>query len=409
MIRIKDVIKNSPADKAGIKSGDFLISVNMNEIGDVLDYMYYCADNILKVKLSDREVIIKKDEYSNLGLEFESFLMSEQRSCKNNCIFCFIEQNPPNMRETVYFKDDDSRLSFLQGNYISLTNLTEREVERIIKMRLSVNVSVHTTDETLRCKMLGNKKAGEALGHLYKMARAGIELNCQIVICPGVNDGVQLDKTLTDLTALGESIKSIACVPVGITKFRKNLKPLDKEAALNALEIIEKYKSKNVFASDELYITAGRNLPNYTEYEGDFPQYENGVGMIALLEHEFADACHGQAGNARKEKSIATGVSAAPFLERLLKNLNVKIFPIENNFFGKSVTVAGLVTGGDLIEQLLPFKNELGEELLIPETMLRKNDDVFLDNITVGEVEAALGVKVKAVEVDGYKLYEALI
>ena len=542
MIEITNVIENSPAHKAGIKSGNFLISINMNEIGDILDYMYYSADNILKVELFDkisRKTLtkkVKKGEYDDLGLEFDTFLMSNERSCANNCIFCFIDQlprKPRPMRDSLYFKDDDARLSFLQGNYISLTNLTEREVKRIIKMRLALNVSVHTTNKVLRCHMLGNPRAGEALEHLYEIARAGVELNCQVVICPEVNDGAELQRTLEDLTALKPAVKSIACVPVGITKHRENLtplKPFDKESALAALEIIHKFSDRAVFASDELYITAGIIPPDYTNYDkkyddsddsdndfGAFPQYENGVGMIALLQQEFSEACgiatrlgaHGggaaqiggeaaqdgggaaqdggeaaqdgggaaqnggeaaqisggaaQSGGGAAQhphpprKSIATGVSAAPFLKELLekhsfisgenakkppfvptenmknrplekppfisdenvknrpleKNSftsgeNVKIYPIENNFFGKTVTVAGLVTGGDLIQQLLPHKAHLGEELLIPAVMLRADGDMFLDDVTPAEVEAALGVKVRVIAVDGYELYDAL-
>jgi putative radical SAM enzyme (TIGR03279 family) len=390
-MKITNVIKNSPADKAGIKAGSRLVSINNQEIHDCLDYMFYGDD---------------------FGLEFGSYLMDEQRHCANKCIFCFIDQLPPNMRETLYFKDDDSRLSFLQGNYISLTNLTEREVARIIKMRLSVNVSVHTTDKALRVKMLGNPKAGEVLDYLARITRGGPEVNCQIVICPGINDGAVLEQTLADLIKLG--VKSIACVPVGLTKFREGLTPLvpfGRESAAAALEIIEKY---NAYASDELFLLAERELPPY-EYYGDFPQYENGVGMLRLLEHEF-NAMRVGARNARPEstrttnghpyrKSIATGVSAAPFIKQLVGE-SAQVYAIKNDFLGHSVTVAGLITGGDLINQLR--NQNLGEELLIPETMLRAGEDVFLDDVTVGDVENALGVKVRAVAVDGGELYDAL-
>ncbi|MCL2697769.1 MAG: DUF512 domain-containing protein [Oscillospiraceae bacterium] len=379
-MKIINVIKNSPAGKAGIKAGSRLISINGHGIHDCLDYMFYGDD---------------------FGLEFETFLMDKQRHCKNKCIFCFIDQLPKNMRETLYFKDDDSRLSFLQGNYISLTNLTEREVRRIINMKLSVNVSVHTTDKALRVKMLGNKNAGEALEHLYRIARANTPINCQVVICPGVNDGAHLEKTLSDLASLG--VSSIACVPVGLTKFRKNLTPLvpfNKESANAALEIIEKHE--NVYASDELYLLAERELPAFEQY-GDFPQYENGVGMLRLLEHEFG----GKKLKAKRKKSIATGVSAAPFIKKLAGE-SAQVYAIKNDFFGHSVTVAGLITGGDLIKQLLPHRGSLGEELLIPATMLRAGEDVFLDDVTVGDVEKELGVKVRVVEIDGAALYGAL-
>ncbi|MCL1823766.1 MAG: DUF512 domain-containing protein [Oscillospiraceae bacterium] len=443
MITIKNVIKNSPADKAGIKSGELLISLNGEKIADVLDYMFYAAEKNIIITLKDRDAVIKKDEYEDLGLEFDSFLMSESQRCRNKCIFCFIDQLPPkeevnlSLRETLYFKDDDSRLSFLQGNYISLTNLTERDVTRIIKMKLGLNVSVHTTNPELRVQMLGNPHAGEALRKLYKItqnfASGGPAVNAQIVICPGINDGAELEKTLTDLTAL-EAVKSIACVPVGLTKFREKLAPLmtfDKQSAIAALEIISRFKNKSVFASDELYILAEKNLPEY-EFYGDFPQYENGVGMLTLLEHEFmnavGDALRGvpqniseyplgqnisgrHAGRPLQKKSLATGVLAQPYLEKLVEisDANVQVHAIRNDFFGEKITVAGLVTGQDLIKQLLPYKNNLGKELLIPKTMLRANDDVFLDDVTVNDVQNALNIKVRAVDVDGFELYEAFM
>lgn len=391
-MKIKNVIKNSPADKAGIKVGDSLVSVNGHEITDILDYMFYGDD---------------------FGLEFDTFLMSEQRHCRNKCIFCFIDQLPPGMRETLYFKDDDSRLSFLQGNYISLTNLTKREVGRIIKMKLGVNVSVHTTDKALRVKMLGNKRAGEALEHLYRIAEAGgSSVNCQIVICPGINDGINLEKTLADLTALPFGINSIACVPVGLTGFRRNLTPLtafNRQSACAALEIIEKHE--NVYASDELYLLAERELPAFEHY-GAFPQYENGVGMLRLLEQEF-NICLTKSGKVQnpRKKSLATGVSAAPFIAELIKKsgANMQIYAIKNDFFGHSVTVAGLITGKDLINQLLPHKNNLGEKLLIPSTMLRAGENVFLDDVSVEDVHNALEIEVEAVDVDGAELYDVLI
>ncbi|MCL2693540.1 MAG: DUF512 domain-containing protein [Oscillospiraceae bacterium] len=388
-MKIINVIPNSPADKAGIKSGSSLISVNGQKITDVLDYMFYADD---------------------FGLEFETFLMDEQKNCANKCIFCFIDQLPPDMRKTLYFKDDDARLSFLQGNYISLTNLTHADTERIIKMKLSVNVSVHTTDEALRRHMLGNPNAGKALEHLYAMARAGVELNCQVVLCPGVNDGIHLEKTLTDLTALG--VNSIACVPVGLTKYREGLTklvPFGKESARKTLDIIDSFRRAvgvTPYASDELYLLAQRELPDVEHY-GGFPQYENGVGMLRLFEHEFSQCIGGAPGGSRKRprpthgKSIATGVLAAPFIKKLVGE-NAQVHAIKNNFFGESVTVAGLVTGRDLIEQLR--SKDLGEELLIPAAMLRAGEDVFLDDMTVADVEKALGVKVTAVNTDGGEL-----
>ncbi|MDR2559305.1 MAG: DUF512 domain-containing protein [Oscillospiraceae bacterium] len=445
-MKIINVIKNSPADKAGIKAGSRLVSINGQNIHDCLDYMFYGDD---------------------FGLEFETYLMDEERHCNNKCVFCFIDQLPPRissdtqggLRETLYFKDDDSRLSFLQGNYISLTNLTERDVERIIKMKLSMNVSVHTTDKALRCEMIGNKNAGEVLEYLYRMAKAGVELNCQVVICPGINDGAYLKKTLADLTAM--NVNSIACVPVGLTKYRENLTPLrpfNKESANAALEIINSFgfaDGVTPYASDELYLLAERELPPYEHY-GDFPQYENGVGMLRLLEHEFARAVCNRPVTARccRKKSIATGVSAAPFIKELVKksSANVQVYAIKNDFFGHSVTVAGLITGQDLINQLRSC--DLGEELLIPTAMLRvkmprassrrayqhrvssrrayqhrassrrayrhrvssrrvnqhrAEEDVFLDDVTVKDVQAALGIPVRVIEIDGAALYDALL
>ena len=379
-MKILNVIPASPADKAGIKPGSRLVSVNGSEINDVLDYMFYGDD---------------------FGLEFETYLMDEQKHCRNKCIFCFIDQLPCGMRNTLYFKDDDSRLSFLQGNYISLTNLTERDVHRIIEMKLSLNVSVHTTDKNLRVRMLGNPEAGRVLDYLYMIAGAGVEVNAQIVICPGINDGDELEKTLTDLSAL--KLNSIACVPVGLTKHREGLEPLmpfTRETANAALDIIEKYG--RTYASDELYLIAGRELPGVEHYE-DFPQYENGVGMIRLFNAQFT--MRNSQCAIRNRRSIATGVLAAPYIRELVGG-NVPVYAIRNDFFGESVTVAGLVTGQDLIAQLCGC--ELGEELLIPATMLRAGEDVFLDDVTVGDVEKALGVRVRAVDVDGAELYRAL-
>jgi putative radical SAM enzyme (TIGR03279 family) len=301
------------------------------------------------------------------------------------------------MRETLYFKDDDSRLSFLQGNYISLTNLTTKAVRRIIKMKLSVNVSVHTTNKDLRVRMLGNPNAGKALEHLYEIAAAGVNINAQIVLCPGINDGAHLEKTLNDLIPLG--INSIACVPVGLTKHREGLEPLipfTRETANAALDIIAKYEQ--VYASDELFIIAGRELPDYNYYDG-FPQYENGVGMLRLLKHEFDEV------KQTRNVSIATGTLAAPFI-RALAGENVHVYAIRNDFFGEQVTVAGLVTGGDLIAQLRGC--DLGDELLIPVTMLRAGEDVFLDDVTVGDAEKALGVKITAVDINGEELRKKL-
>lgn len=432
-VTIKSVDENSPAFFAGIKAGDTLVSINKHEINDILDYRYYITEPKLKILLSDRKVKIRKDEYSDIGLEFDTYLMDEKKSCKNNCIFCFISQLPKGMRESLYFKDDDARLSFLQGNYITLTNLNDSDVERIIKMKLKVNVSVHTTNPELRVKMTRNPNAGKALDYLYAMAKGGVELNCQLVLCPGINDGDELRRTLTDLTALYPAVSSIACVPVGITKYRENLYPLipfDKKSAENTIGIIEeiadkmyeKHGIRAVYPADEFFLLAERKMPDY-EYYGEFEQYENGVGMWASLEREFTDALSdfrtengADCDNRIVHKSIATGKLAAPLIRMLtdrltehFPNVHINVFEIRNEFFGEKITVAGLLTGGDLIEQLVPEKMRIGTELLIPGSMLRAEKDVFLDDKTVNDVESALGIKVSPVEADGTELFGKMI
>ncbi|MCL1880907.1 MAG: DUF512 domain-containing protein [Oscillospiraceae bacterium] len=414
MVKIKDVISNSPAAKAGIKAGEFLISVDGSLINDVLDYMFY----------ADEE----------MGLQFDTFLMDKKRSCQNKCIFCFIDQLPKrseqkfcekyeNLRETLYFKDDDSRLSFLQGNYITLTNLTETDVKRIIQMRTAINISVHTTNAEIRAKMLGNPKAGEwSLEVLERFAKAGISMNCQLVLCPGINDGDVLLKSLKDLSQY-DCIESIACVPVGLTKFRDGLTSLrafNREEALSVIKACDCYD--NVFAADELYLLARLPLPDYKHY-GDFPQYENGVGMLAYMKHTFLESVRksppdtlesikGQSGVVRK--TIVTGTGAFNLIKELIKPFEwVNVIAVKNNFFGESVNVSGLLTGADIIEQLGLAQSQsgesldLGEELLISQNTLN-SDGLFLDNITPDELEQALGVQVRIVEADGEGLYSAI-
>lgn len=429
-VKITQVTPYSPAAKAGIKAGDTLVSINGNPIGDVLDYQFYATDTKLAVQLEDRKIKIKKGEYDDLGLEFETYLMDKKRSCRNKCVFCFIDQLPKGMRETLYFKDDDDRLSFLQGNYITMTNLTQEEVNRIIKMKLKVNISVHTTNPELRNKMTGNRFAGDCLKYLYQLAEAGNELNCQLVLCPGWNDGEELRKTLSDLTALYPSVESIACVPIGETKYREGLADIplfNKETAGQVIDIIEEFGSKMeqehgdrlVYPADEFFLIAERPMPEY-EYYGDFDQYENGVGMWKSLEHEFMEGLeekkeYDEVHNLVINRSIATGKLAAPLLEKLAQsvkkyfpNVNINVYPIRNDFFGETITVAGLVTGQDIIKQLVPVKDKIGTELIIPNTMLRANSDVFLDDTTVGDVEKALGVRVTPIVVDGYELLECM-
>ncbi len=426
MVNIKSVEHGSPAERKGIRAGERLISINGHEINDVLDYRFYSTDKKLSIRLEDRVIKLKKQEYDDLGLEFDTYLMDEKRHCKNKCMFCFIDQMPKGMRDTLYFKDDDARLSFLQGNYITMTNLSEQDVERIIDMRLPMNISVHTTDPDLRVKMTSNPNAGKSLDYLYKMAAAGIELNTQIVLVPGVNDGAQLEKTLTDLCMLYPSVKSVACVPVGLTKYRQGLpeiKPFDKQSAKAAIDIMqqfgdmmyEKYHDRVVYPSDEFFLTAELNMPDY-DYYGDFDQFENGVGMCASLQKEFIDALNAcDTEPLPRRMTIATGQLAAPLIRSLIKQLNarfpqikVEVAAIRNDFFGENVTVAGLITAGDIIRQLQDKKDSLGEKLLITKSMLKADEDIFLDDKTPEDIEKALGIKVVAVENDGYALFDAV-
>ncbi len=428
-VKISDVTKNSSAYRAGLRGGDTLVSLGGHEIIDVLDYRFYQLERELDVEYisagETKIAHIRKPEYDELGLEFDSYLMDKERSCRNKCIFCFIDQMPKGMRETLYFKDDDSRLSFLFGNYITLTNLTEHEIERIISMHISpVNVSVHTTNPELRCMMMNNRFAGESLKIMKRFADAGIVLNCQLVICPGINDGDELRRSLSDLEEMG--VNSIAIVPVGLTDHRDGLyplKPFDKDSAGTVIDIVEdfsakcliKYERRIAFAADELYIKAEREFPPSEFYE-DYPCLENGVGLIALQREEFSFALEDAVGDntLTRVKSIACGESAAPYLAELCDSLKskfpgvcVNVNPIVNHFFGTMINVSGLVVGRDLISQL--EGKELGTELLIPICMLRSGEDVFLDDVRVCDVEKALNVKVTAVENTGEALLSALI
>lgn len=428
---VQSVLKGSKARKAGIKAGDMLISINGNEIMDVLDYRFYQKEERLTVEYLNakgkiKKAKIKKNEDDELGLEFETYLMDKKQTCKNKCIFCFIDQLPKGLRETLYFKDDDSRLSFLFGNYITLTNITEHEIDRIIKMHISpINISVHTTDPELRVRMMKNKNAGSCLEIMHRFNKAGIKLNCQMVLCPGINDGEALKKTLEDLISL-ENAECIAAVPVGLTCHREGLEPLkpfDKESALGVIEIIdsfgerciEKYGSRRVFAADEFYIKAGKPLPD-AEYYDDFLQLENGVGLVPLLLDETDSAienCDVKLIQKRKI-TIATGEAAYPFITQIVDrckekwdNLECSVKAIKNDFFGHSITVAGLVTATDIIKQLQG--EELGDELLIPSVMLRDGGDMFLDSITLTELSQELSVKVTPVDNDGYVFLDKLL
>ncbi|MCM1334073.1 MAG: DUF512 domain-containing protein [Bacteroides sp.] len=427
-VKILSVTPRSPASRAGIRAGDELVAIDGNPIRDALDYGFYTCGRVLRLTLADRTVILKKkDDYDEPGLNFESFLMDRKQSCRNKCLFCFIDQLPPGLRETLYFKDDDSRLSFFQGNYITLTNLDDADIERIIQMKLNVNISVHTTDPDLRVKMLKNKNAGKVLTYLPRLAEAGITMNCQIVLCRGVNDGEALEKTLADLTALYPSVQSIAVVPFGATKYRDGLPPIplhDKASARAAVETIErcgdemlkKYGERVVYPADELFLTAELPLPD-GEYYGAYDQYENGVGMWTYLREGYLSCLDEVTDDGEPiERSIATGLLAAPLLRELAEetmrrfpSVKLRVFAIRNDFFGETITVAGLITGRDLIARLLPEKDRLGTRLVIPKTMLKADEAIFLDDTTLAEVEAALGVPVYPVGDEGEDLIEGLL
>lgn len=428
--QIASVDPKSPAQRAGIRVGETLLEINGHRILDVLDYKYYAYDPVLLLTLKGedgetRQLHIHKREGQDLGLNFETYLMDKARSCANNCVFCFIDQMPKGMRDTLYFKDDDARLSFLMGNYITLTNLSAREAQRIMDLHISpINVSVHATDRELRCKLLGNKNAGRGIDYMEQFAKAGITMNCQIVSCPGLNDGEALEKTMQDLAAMHPSVKSVSIVPVGVTKHREGLYPLEPYTARQAAAVVdqverfaatclEQYGSRIFWCSDEFYLIAGRELPE-EEYFESFTQLENGVGMLTLLETEFRSCLKTMEEFPHPGPfSIATGVSAAPYLERLAKLASEKaggfdyhVYPIVNHFFGDTIVVAGLVTGQDLMTQLQG--KELGERLLIPANMLRSGENVFLDDVTLDQVSQTLGVPVIPVNQDGFDLCDTM-
>ena len=429
-VLIKSVLRHSYADRAGIKDGETLIAINGNDIVDVLDYRFYQLNSSLELKLRDqkgevRTVHLRKPEYEELGLDFDTYLMDKEKSCRNKCVFCFIDQLPKGLRETLYFKDDDSRLSFLFGNYVTLTNLSEHEISRIIKMHISpINVSVHTTNPELRVKMMGNRFAGDSLKILKRFADSSIVINTQIVCCPGLNDGEELKRTLRDL--YDYNVNLIAVVPVGLTKFREGLYPLTpftKEKAAETVDILEEFgemclktRGKRIaYAADELYIKADREIPDASFY-GDFEALENGIGLIAMLkedvlaELDFRDADP----SIHRTVSIACGTSAAPYLRELMDRVEEKftgvrihVYPIVNDFFGEMINVSGLIVGSDLIRQLK--KRPLGDELLISSAMLRFENDLFLDDISIDDAERELHIKVTPINNDGTMLVNAIL
>ena len=435
---IKTVQPGSIAEEMEIEAGDRLLAINGEDVEDIFDYQYMIQDEYVEVtisKPSGEEWILEIDkEYTeDLGVEFENGLMDDYRSCTNKCIFCFIDQMPKGMRDTLYFKDDDSRLSFLQGNYVTLTNMSEKDVERVIKYHMSpINISFQTTNPELRCKMLHNRFAGDALKKVDRFFEAGIEMNGQIVLCKGVNDGAELERSLSDLTKYLPHLRSVSVVPVGLSKYREGLYPLEpftKEDAEKVLDTIHAWQEKVfpkyglhfVHASDEWYILAGRDVPEEDNYDG-YLQLENGVGMVRLLWEEFMDSLRQLKENGaverwngrKREISTVTGRIVYPYIYRMAKlmeetfpGLRVHVNAIRNDFFGERITVTGLLTGQDIIAQLKDTR--LGEELLLPQNVLRSGERVLLDDYTVDDISDALQVPVNIVKSSGYDFTESLL
>ena len=429
--KISRIEPGSIADELGIEPGDLLLTVNDSVIEDVFDYHFLIHDEelVLLIEKPDGEeweLEIEKDYDEDLGMEFEQGLMDEYRSCRNKCMFCFIDQMPEGMRETLYFKDDDSRLSFLQGNYVTLTNMSEHDIDRIIRYHLEpINISFHTTNPELRCKMLHNRFAGEALKKVDRLYEAGIEMNGQIVLCKGINDGEELERSIRDMSRYLPYLRSVSVVPVGLTRYREGLYPLKsftKEEAKGVLEIIHRWQKKLfkehgihfIHAGDEWYLLAEEEIPEEERYDG-YLQLENGVGMIRLLREECKEAFQALPGDEKSRRvSMATGLLAYPELCRIADMLKekypgtkVQIYPVRNDFFGEKITVSGLITGDDLIRQLKG--KDLGERLLLPCNMFRSEEDVFLDDVTLAEVEEALQVRADIVKSSGQDLIDAIL
>ena len=428
--KITAVAPGSIGEELELEPGDVLLTIDGEEIEDIFDYDYMTDSEsfvmTIQKKIGEEWELEIESGGEDLGLTFENGLMSEYRSCRNKCMFCFIDQMPPGMRETLYFKDDDSRLSFLQGNYITLTNMSDRDIDRIIRFHLSpINISVQTMNPELRCRMLNNRFAGEALKKIDRLYEAGTEMNGQIVLCKGVNDGEELRYTIERLAAYAPHMQSVSVVPVGLSKFRDGLYPLEpftKEDACQVIDLIEEWQKKLyekhklhfIHASDEWYILAERELPEESRYDG-YIQLENGVGMIRLLYEEFMDALGEKEDDGKTEElSMATGFLPYPYLKRLLDRMaevypgrKIHLYPIRNDFFGEMITVAGLITGQDLVAQLKG--KPLGSRLLLPSVMFKSGEEVFLDDMTRTQAEAALQIPINIVKSGGYDLLSAIL
>ncbi len=431
-ILIQGITAGSLAEEAGIEKHDVLISINGKPVADILDYRFLICDEEISIVIEKPsgeawEIELQKDADEDIGLEFDKPLMDVPKTCRNRCIFCFMDQLPSGMRKTLRFKDDDYRLSFLEGNYVTLTNIGQDDLERIIRYRLSpVNISVHTTNGRLREKMLNNPHAGKINGYLRRLHDAGLDINCQIVLCKGINDGAELEKTIDDLSQLHPSVRSISVVPVGLTKYREGLYPLEGFDRESSIEVINQIKhiqgclkkrlgTNLVYIADEFYINAGVNIPGYKHYE-EFYQLENGVGMIALFTHQFNNYLKRLKFNlnGKREVSVVTGKAPGRYMQsmvdrltRMFSGLEVYLYPIENCFFGSGVTVTGLVTGRDIIEQTKG--RNLGCELLVPDVMLKSDRDIFLDDVTLEQLGSELGTVVKRVENNGREFIKAVL
>lgn len=434
MVKITDVEKGSRAQRHGVLAGDVLVAINNNPVNDVLDYRFYLAERSVTLRIlrgaEELAITIAKGEYDDIGLEFETPLMDKKHSCKNGCVFCFIDQNPEGLRDSLYFKDDDSRLSFIHGNYITLTNMTDADVDRIIKMRFSpINISIHTTNPELRVKMMKNKRAGDVLAYLARFKEAGLSMCGQIVLCRGLNDGEELLRSMRDLAEYFPALSSVSVVPAGLTKFRDRLYPLTDFSAAEAGAVIDmidafaeehraRFGSRLFFAADEFYLKAGKELPPAEYYEG-YPQLENGVGMLRSFSEDFGIAEEDareylKRGIARRRVTVATGAAAYPFIEKLARraealfpSLSVSVVKIINRFFGESITVSGLLTGRDILDQL--SGRDLGDEVLIPSNALRYPEEDFLCGMKLSELSEALALPVRPSGADGFEFLDALL